>query len=93
MTSYVGLDVSLAETSVCVLDENGKPRFEKRVASQPEALIRCLSKHAADAARIGLETGQSVGVLFRALKAADLPVFVPGDTPRPAGSIRAHQQD
>ncbi len=28
MTSYVGLDVSLAETSVCVLGGDGQVRFE-----------------------------------------------------------------
>ncbi len=57
MTSYVGLDVSLGETSVCVLDDRGHIRFEGRVPSQPEPLVRCLRDRAADAARIGMETG------------------------------------
>lgn len=74
MTSYVGLDVSLSETSVCVLDEHGTVRFEGRVPSQPEVIVRCVRLHAADAARIGLETGPTAGVLFRALTAAALPV-------------------
>lgn len=75
MTSYVGLDVSLTETSVCVLDEGGAVRFEGRVRSRPEALIDCLAKHAPDAGRVGLETGQTAGVLVRAFKAAGLPVI------------------
>ncbi len=75
MISYVGLDVSLSETSVCVLDDHGSIRFEGRVPSQPEAIVRCLRQHAADAARIGLETGPTAGVLFRALTAAELPVI------------------
>ena len=75
MTSYVGLDVSLAETSVCVLDERGAVRFEGRVPSLPEPLVRCLREHAGDAQRVGLETGQTAGVLFRALTAAGLPAL------------------
>lgn len=75
MKSYVGLDVSLAETSVCVLDGGGRVRFEGRVKTRPEDLIECLRKHAGDAERIGLETGQTAAVLFRALQAAELPVL------------------
>ena len=72
MTSYVGLDVSLNETSVCVLDNGGHVRFEGRVPSQPETIVHCPRHHAADAARIGLEAGPTAGVIFRALTAADV---------------------
>ena len=75
MTSYVGLDVSLAETSVCVLEADGAVRFEGRVKSSPEALVRCMAERAADAERVGLETGQTAGVLVRGLRAAGLPVI------------------
>ncbi len=57
MTSYVGLDVSLAETSVCVLGGDGQVRFEGKVKTRPENLIECLRKHAGDAERVGMETG------------------------------------
>ena len=75
MTSYVGLDVSLAETSVCILEADGAVRFEGRVKSTPEALVRCLAERAHDAQRIGLETGQTAGMLVRGLRAAGLPVI------------------
>jgi transposase len=75
MTSYVGLDVSLAETSVCVLGGDGRVRFEGKVKTRPDDLIGCLRKHAGDAERVGMETGQTAGVLFRALKAAELPIL------------------
>jgi len=75
MTSYVGLDVSLAETSVCVLGGDGRVRFEGKVKTRPEDLVQCLRKHADDAERVGMETGQTAGVLFRALKAADVPIL------------------
>jgi transposase len=74
MKSYVGFDVSLAETSVCVLDASGKVRFEGRVKSRPEDLVACVREHAGDAERIGLETGQTAALLFRAMEAAGLPV-------------------
>ena len=57
MTEYVGLDVSLEETSVCVLDGAGSPLWEGRVASEPEALVRALRRHAPKAVKVGLETG------------------------------------
>jgi transposase len=75
MTSYVGLDVSLADTSVYVLDEGGRVRFEGRLPSRPDALFRCLRQHAADAQRVGLETGRTAGVLFRALTTAGPPAL------------------
>ena len=75
MTSYVGLDVSLMETSVCVLGGDGQVRFEGKVRTRPEELIACLRRHASDAERIGLETGPTAGVLMRALLAAELPVL------------------
>jgi hypothetical protein len=74
MTCYVGLDVSLAETSVCVLEEDGRVRFEGRVPSQPEPMIKCLREKAGDAQRIGKETGPTAGVLFRAIQSANLPL-------------------
>ena len=68
------MDVSLAETSVCVLGGDGQVRFEGKVKTRPESLIECLRKHAGDAERVGMEAGQAAGVLFRALKAA-LPIL------------------
>jgi transposase len=37
MEPYVGLDVSLKETSVCVIDPTGKIVWQGRCASTPEA--------------------------------------------------------
>ena len=38
MDYFAGLDVSVKETSVCIVDEAGKIVREARVASEPEAL-------------------------------------------------------
>ena len=36
MTYFAGLDVSVKETSVCIVDDAGKIMREARVASEPE---------------------------------------------------------
>jgi hypothetical protein len=39
MKHYAGIDVSLEQSSVCVVDGEGKIVRESKVASEPEALI------------------------------------------------------
>ena len=57
MDLFIGLDVSLATTAACVLDEHGKVLKELKVDSEPEALIAFLRELAGSAALIGLEAG------------------------------------
>ncbi len=38
MERYVGLDVSLKETSICVVDDKGKIQCESTVISEPAAI-------------------------------------------------------
>jgi transposase len=73
MTCYVGLDVSLNETTGCVLEEDGRVRFEGRAPSRSDALVQCLRERAPDAARIGMETGQTAGCLSWARKPLGCP--------------------
>ena len=46
LKQYVGLDVSLKETSIAVIDENDKLVWRGSVASTPEAIAEALKKHA-----------------------------------------------
>ena len=39
MEYFAGLDVSLEETAICVVDEEGRIVREARVPSEPEALV------------------------------------------------------
>ena len=43
MDHFAGLDVSVKETSVCIVDDTGKIEREVKLASEPEALLSVLS--------------------------------------------------
>jgi transposase len=75
MEHFAGLDVSVKETSVCIVDETGKIVREVRVASEPEALLGLLKNPTYRFKRIGLEAGPLSQWLFSALAEADLPVI------------------
>jgi transposase len=68
MDHFGGLDVSVKETSICIVDDTGRIVKEVKVASAPEALLKVLFK------RIGLEAGPLSQWLFSALAEAELPV-------------------
>ena len=42
MDHFAGLDVSVKETSVCIVDDTGRIVREVKVASEPEALLPVL---------------------------------------------------
>src|SRR5215471_117291 len=75
MEVYVGLDVSLKETSICVVDGSGKIVSEGKVLSEPLALAEFLRAKAGNAKRIGLETGPTTTWLWHELRALGLPVL------------------
>ena len=74
MDHFAGLDVSVKETSVCIVDDMGKIVREVKIASEPEALLAVLRNPAYHFKRIGLEAGPLSQWLFSALAEAELPV-------------------
>ena len=74
MDHFARLDVSVKETSVCIVDDTGKIVGEVKVASEPEALLAVLKNPAYRFKRIGLEAGPLSQWLFSALAEAELPV-------------------
>ena len=42
MDHFAGLDVSVKETSVCIVDDTGQLVREVKVSSEPEALLALL---------------------------------------------------
>jgi transposase len=71
---YVGIDVSLEASSVCVVDGAGKVVREVKVASEPEALIGWLQGAGLELTRIGLEAGPLSQWLHAAMAGAGLTV-------------------
>ena len=57
MEHFAGLDVSVKQTSVCIVDGTGRLVREVRVASEPEALLPVLANPLYRFKRIGLEAG------------------------------------
>ena len=55
MDHFAGLDISVNETSVCIVDETGKVVREVKVASEPDALLTVLKNRAYHFKRIGLQ--------------------------------------
>lgn len=74
MEYYAGIDVSLEQSSVCVIDGGGKIVREVKVASEPEALIGYLASLGLTLMRIGLEAGPLSQWLYACLQQAGLAV-------------------
>jgi transposase len=70
---FAGLDVSLGETAVCVVDEEGRIAKEARVPSEPEALAAFFLGLGLTLERIGLEACSLAAWLHEGLVAAGLP--------------------
>ena len=75
MKYFAGLDVSLEETAICVVDEGGEIVKEMRSESEPEALVSALSSLRLGFERIGLEACSLTAWLHEGLKAAGLPAI------------------
>ncbi len=56
MEHFAGLDVSVKEASVCIVDDTGRIVRELKVASEPDALLPVLTNYRFK--RIGLEAGR-----------------------------------
>src|SRR5436853_3739822 len=75
MDHFAGLDVSVKETSICIVDDTGRIVREVKVASEPEALLQVLGNPIHRLKRIGLEAGPLSQWLFSALAEAGLPAI------------------
>ena len=75
MECYVGLDVSLKQTSICVVDRTGSVVREGVVDSNPEAISAFVRSKAPNTVQIGLETGPTSTWLWTELKRLGLPVI------------------
>src|SRR3954463_13339299 len=72
MSHYAGLDVSLEETAICVVDGTGRIVKEMRAPSEPEALVTALRETGLAFERIGLGACSLTAWLHDELRAAGL---------------------
>jgi transposase len=72
MEHFVGLDVAVRETSICIVDSDGKTLRETRVATEPAAIVAALARFSPR--RVGLEAGPLSQWLHAELAAAGVPV-------------------
>jgi transposase len=75
MTHFVGLDVSKATTSICILDQRGQKVREGVVETEPGAIIGYLRGEGRRYRRIGIESMSFTPWLYEAQAKAGLPII------------------
>jgi transposase len=76
MEHYAGIDVSLEQSSVCVVDVSGRIVREAKVASEPAALARFFKEFGLPLSGMGLEAGPLSQWLHAGLTAAGFEVVL-----------------
>lgn len=74
MTHYVGLDVSLEETNICVIDEDGQRVWQGKTSSEPAAIAKKVKLHAPKLIKVGFESGPLSTWHWHELRSLGLPV-------------------
>ena len=75
MGYFAGLDVSLEETAICIIDDSGRIVREARVASEPEALVAFFGACGMSMERVGMEACSLTAWLHEGLSEAGLPAI------------------
>ena len=75
MKYFAGLDVSLEETSLCIVDGEGAIVLERKVASEPLAIAEAFHVTGLSFERVGLEAGPLSPWLHGGLHAEGLPAI------------------
>jgi transposase len=88
MKLFVGLDVSLEKTAICVINEHGKIVREAQAASEPEALAHWMGDLDGTITAVGLEAGPLSQWLHRGLTEAGLDVVLM-ETRQVKGALKA----
>src|ERR1700736_3443708 len=75
MGVFIGLDVSLAKTAVCVVDRDGRVLWQGKVPSEPEPLVKRLAEWSGVIDLAGIEACPLSEWLHRGLRKAGIPVM------------------
>jgi transposase len=73
MGYFAGLDVSLEETAICIVDDTGRIVREARAASEPDVLVAFFRSCGMTMERVGLEACSLTAWLHAGLTEAGLP--------------------
>jgi hypothetical protein len=93
MDHFARLDVSVKETSVCIVDDTGKIVREVKVASEPEALLKVLRSPSHQFKRVGLEAGPAVAMAVQRTRRSGLVGDLCRDPAHAGWAKGADQQD
>lgn len=94
MKHYIGLDVSLKSTFICILNEQGKIAYESSVATCPDSIHQAITSSGLQIEKIALETGGTSHWLTKELINRDLPVIcIDARKMAAAISIRVNKTD
>jgi hypothetical protein len=86
MKHYVGLDVSIKQTAICIVDEAGNIVREAKVATELTAIVAVLNTAGVECARVGLEAGPMSQMAGERLARGGATGGVRGDTPHEGGA-------
>jgi hypothetical protein len=75
MKYYVGLDVSMKTTSLCIVDEKGKIIQEANIATDPDALAEVIRSASLPIELVGIESGALSFYLVEALEERKVPAI------------------
>lgn len=73
MKHYVGLDVSMKKTSICIVNDQGKIVHESEVKTDPHALADTIEKTGLKVELVGFESGSLSHYLAQGFKERALP--------------------
>lgn len=76
MDHFIGVDVSLASSALCVVDMRGRVVKEVKVASEPEALASFVRSLPLEITAVGLEAGPLSQWLHKSLTDAGVPAVL-----------------
>ena len=93
MDHFAGMDVSVKETSVCILDDAGKIVKEVKVASEPQTLLKVLGNPTYRFKRIGLEAGPLSQMAIQRSRRSRVTSDLCRDAAHAGGVKSADQQD
>ena len=93
MDHFAGLDVSVKETSVCIVDDTGRLVREVKVASEPEALLAALTNSGLPLQADWAGSRAAVAMAFQRSRGSRLASDLCRDAAHAGGVAGADQQD